>query len=253
MEGVIYMRQEKVLLSPEVIEEIRQKTKQKWRDCQRKDYCIYAIKAPEGYIFANKLEQPLSYKAIMKYNNNNPFISEERISRNKSLSEYVKTHGYYRTDGNRVVLCGTRGELWDVKPEKLASSYTLPDNSPITKLPEGWFVVKRASETRPASVAIQLPIKYHGIYQTSWATLHVNDTHSEGHGSGDILVAPKLPDGSPDYSNISPTNNEVFALTYNQSVGGWSRTGQITDIKNIKPLSLDYVKSAFVFFNKSNR
>ena len=140
--------------------------------------------------------------------------------------------------------------MWDVKPEKLASSYTLPDNSPITNLPDGWFVVKRASETRPTSVAIQLPMRYHGIYQTSWATLHVNDNHSTGHGAGDILVAPKLPDGSPDYNNISPTNNEVFALTYNQIVGGWNKTNMILDAKGIKLLSLDYVKSTFVFSEK---
>ena len=247
------MSQQRVELIPQTIEMIREMSHQKWRDCQRKDYFIYAIKAPAGYIFANKLEQPLSYKAICRVNNGNPIISIQKIERNPKLVEYVKQNGFYKTDGSRIVLCGTVGELWDVKPEKLVSSYTMPDGSPIEKLPDGWFVIKRASETRPNSVGIQLPIQFHGIYQTSWAMLHVNDINSGGHGSGDILVAPKMPDGSPDYSNISPTNNEVFALTYNQNVGGWNRTKNIIEVGNIKPLTIEYVKEHYVFEAMKNK
>lgn len=235
-----------VQLTPDVIEQIRQMTNQKWRDCQRKEYCIFAIAAPAGYVFANKLEQPLSYKAICKVTKGNPIISVERLNKNPQLVQYLKENGCYQTDGNRIVLCGTRGELWDVKPEKFVSSYTMPDGSPITKKPLNWCVVKRASETMPNAVAIQLPIKFHGVYQTSWAMLQVNDLHSEGHGTGDILVAPKTPNG-PDYSSISPTNNEVFALTYNQNIGGWNKTGMITPVEKIVPLTLEYVRGTLLF------
>ena len=207
--------QQQVLLTPQVIEQIREQTGQKWRDCQRKDYCIYACIVPAGYVFANRLEQPLSYNAIIKANKNNPFMKVDDATRINGLVDFLKVNGCYTTDGSRIVLCGTQGEFWDVKSEKLVSSYTLQDGRGIdlNGIRIGtWFVVRRASESRPSSVAIQLPVKFLGIYQTSWATLRVNDTNSSGHGSGDILVAPKLLNGMPDYAHISPTNNAVFAF-----------------------------------------
>ena len=205
------------------------------------DYCIHACKAPAGYVFANKLEQPLSYNAIMKSNGNNPFIQATKIDSITGLGDFLKKNGYYMTDGSRIVLCGTQGELWDVKPDKLIASYTMQDGSRINLTDKGsdWFVVRRAAEAVPSSLGIQLPKRFLGVYQTSWATLMVNDPNSKGHGEGDILVAPKLPNGQPDYANISPTNNAVFALTYNLNVGGWARSGCIVPVGSITTININ--------------
>lgn len=197
---------------------------------------------PAGYVFANKLEQPLSYNAIIKANKNNPFMKIEDAKCVNGLVDFLKANGCYTTDESKFVLCGTQGEFWDVKQEKLVFSDTLMNGKHIDlgDIPVGkWFVVKVAAEYRPSSVGIQLPIKFLGIYQTSCATLRVNDTNSSGHGSGDILVAPKLPNGMPDYTNINPINNAVFALTYNQNVGGWSRSKCILPESKINNISIN--------------
>lgn len=237
-----------VTLTPQVIEELRKQTGQEWKDCQRKEYAVYACKPPAGYLYANKLEQPDSYDAICEANGGNPIISEKEVSAHPGLFGFLKVNGFYQTDGNRVVLCGTQGELWDVKPEKLAQSYRMPDGKEIVNISEDWFTVSRAAEDTPSAVAIQLPVEYMGRYQTSWGSLlEVNHPNSTGHGKGDILVAPKLPDGTPDYENISPTNNAVFALTYHQNVGGWDNSDRIMPAGEIKSLAIDEVRERYCF------
>ena len=244
------MKQKVVELTPQNVEKIRMITNQNWRGCQRKKYSIFAFWPEAGFIFANKLEQPLSYKVIMKINNGNPIIAERKLAAIPKAYEFVMKNGCYRTDGSRVVLCGTRGELWDVKPEKLASSYTNENDSPITSIPRNkWFVVNRASERYAQAVGIQLPIQILGIFKTSWALLRVNDLNSTGHGKGDILVAPKLPNGTLDYAHISPTNNEVFLLTYNQNVGGWNHSGHLAKPELVESLALETVKRNFKFMH----
>ena len=242
------MNQKVVELTSQNIEKIRMMANQNWRDCQRKKYSIFAFRPEAGFIFANKLEQPLSYKVIMKINNGNPIIAERKLAAMPKEYEFVMKNGCYKTDGSRIVLCGTRGELWDVKPEKLVSSYTNKNGSPITSIPRyKWFVVNRASERCAQAVGIQLPIQILGIFKTSWALLRVNDLNSSGHGKGDILVAPKLPNGALDYENISPTNNEVFLLTYNQNVGGWNYSGCLEKPELVERLTLETVERNFKF------
>lgn len=241
------MNKQQVMLTPDVIEHIRMETKQEWRKCKRKQYNIFACKVPAGYIFANKLEQPESYNAI-KQTFHKDFVYTSEFNKVPQLVEFLKQHGFYQTDGTRIVLCGTKGELWDVKPEKLVQSYRLMNGMLIRDIKDNeWFEVSRAGEASATSVGIQLPNKYLGVYQASWATLTVNNPNSGGHGKGDILVAPLLPNGQPDYSNISPTNNEVFALTYDQNVGGWANSNLVTNPNRIKPIYIADIKKQYNF------
>lgn len=234
---------QQVILTPQVIEQIRMQTKQEWRKCKRKQYNIFACRVPEGYIFANCLEQPESYNMIRKVFGKD-FVHTSKFDDNTQLVDFLKAHGFYRSDGTRIVLKGTKGELWDVKPEKFVSSYCSTSGESISNMREGeWIEVSRAAESTASAVGIQLPASIVGIYQTSWTTLTVNNPNSLGHGKGDILVAPLLPNGQLDYARISPTNNEVFSMTYDQSFGSWGLSGLITSSSRIKKLTLTDVKT----------
>ena len=238
---------QQVVLTPQVIEQIRLQTKQEWRKCKRKQYNIFACKVPEGYVFANCLEQPESYQMIRK-NFGTDFVHISKISGNTQLVDFLKTHDFYKSDGTRIVLMWAGGALWDVSPEKFAASYCSISGKPISDMKEGeWVEVSRAAESTASAVGIQLPVDIIGIYQTSWATLTVNNPNSFGHGKGDILVAPLLPNGQPNYADISPTNNEVFSLIYDQSVGDWGLSGLITSSSRVKKLTLSDVKASAVF------
>ena len=71
----------------------------------------------------------------------------------------------------------------------------------------------------------------------------MNNRMSDGHGEGDILVVPKSANGQLDYANASPTNNAVFANTYNLSVGGWSQSRYVTgDAKALADVLTDAEK-----------
>lgn len=184
--------QQRVSLTPQVIEQIRQRTNQKWRDCQRKKYEIWVVKAPAGYIFGNKLEQPNVYKMLIsKSRERIPFMEKQSVQKLcegglPNLAEAMKSEGFYQTDGNMIVLMGTAGELWTVKPEKLAASYRMIGGSQIniSDIKEGkWFKVERAAESAPSAVGICIPSKYFGFYQTSWgAMVTMNNRMSDGHG-----------------------------------------------------------------------
>lgn len=207
-----------------VLMQIMQETKQKWRNCRRKQYSIYACRMPRDVVFANKLEQPYSYNAIRKILGKYIATTDE-CRKHPDLMQILARYGCYKTDGNCITLCGTAGELWTVKEEKLKSAYTSANGAPITEIPTGWFTVSRAAEAQAQAVGIYIPRKYEGVYQTSWgATLFVNDPNSEGHNMGDILVVP-MANGGINLADCSPTNNTVFARTYDLSVGGWGNLG----------------------------
>lgn len=205
----------------------------KVRDCQRKKYDVYGTIMPAGLIFANRLEQPKSYKLITQ-TFKRAIIRRDMLSDNQY--QQLKQLGIYETDEHMVTLCGTVGELWTVKPEKLVNSYTNPDGSRITNKPNKWTTYTRAGETAPQAKGIQLPNKFIGKLQTDWALLTINDPNSPGHGLGDILVIDKC-------NNISPTNNAVFANTYNLTIGGWAQSGQIQKITDNNKITLTDVEN----------
>ncbi len=209
----------------------------KWRDCQRKKYNVCAIVPPAGYVFANKLEQPEQFQYI-KNKFKTLVVKESQLSKEDKL--YLGNNCYV-TDGTRVVICGTRGECWTVKPDKFMASYTNTDGSPITKVPTKWTEFSRAQESAPSAKGIQIPVKHLGVYQASWGRLTLNDPRSTGHYRGDILVV------SMDWQSISPINNEVFAMTFNLNVGGWAQSGCITPVGKLRPFTIEDAKKHYKF------
>lgn len=225
-----------VLLTPDVIENIRQQTNQKWTKCQRKAYRVYAVRMPAGLIFANRLEQPESFAAIWKATHKR-IIAKSRVT--PELANFLKQHGYYETDGNRITLCGTQGELWTVKPEKFMQSYVTANKTPFQTPPLKWTAALRARETAPSAVAIQVPSRIIGVYQTSWGDRLTVNHPAIKHGKGDFLVAPFAPNGQIDYANISPINHFVFMHTMNLHVGGWANSNMLTGSGNYNCFTLE--------------
>lgn len=209
----------------------------KWRSCQRKQYNIYAILPPAGYVFANRLEQPKEFKYIQQRFGRYIVHQSELTPQDTS----VLGNNCYVTDGQRLVLCGTQGELWTVKPDKFLSSYVKPDGSRPEKVPVHWTMFSRMPETAPSAKGLQIPVNYLGIYDAGWGVLRMNDPESSGHYKGDILVV------SNDGQSVSAINNAVFANTFNQSIGGWVQSGCITPAEKIKPITLDFVTKTYVF------
>lgn len=211
-----------------------------WRDCQRKQYNVFACQPRKGIVFANKLEQPNSYKYLLdRFNKAMVDISQLNDNDKKALGSDC-----YITDGSAVVLCGTRGELWTVKPSKLISSYRNIDGSQITSIPNTtWTEIGRACEHRPSAKGIQIPIQYLARYDAGWGVLNMNSTQSNGHFKGDILVVSNS-------GEISVVNNEVFALTFNLNVGGWAKSGCIIPVDKLKKLKLEDVNSQIIIPSK---
>lgn len=230
------------LNDPNVLMQIMQETKQKWRNCKRKQYNIFACKMPKDIVFANKLEQPDSFNAMKKVLGK--YISTvDECRQHPDLMQILAKGGFYQTDGNCITLCGTAGELWTIKEEKLKSAYTNINGAAITKIPRGWFTVARAAEATAQAVGIYIPKKYIGVYQTGWgAVLYVNNPNSDGHNMGDILVAPMI-NGQPNLADCSPTNNTVFTRTYDLNVGGWGSLGIKAD--SSKPFTLEDCKRLY--------
>ena len=229
------MQNNVIMLTPQQIEEIRAKTQQKWQNCQRKAYQVYAVQMPAGLIFANRLEQPESFAAIYQ-NMHKHIVEKSKVP--QYLAQFLMKNGYYETDGNRITLCGTQGELWTVKPEKFVQSYTTSNKTRFTAPPKEWTVALRAQETEPSAVAIQVPVNIIGLYQTSWGDKLVVNHPASNHGTGDFLVAPVGPNGQLDYTNISPINHFVFQNTMNLSVGGWAKSNVFVTTANSEPMSL---------------
>lgn len=229
-----------------VIEQLMKETNQKWRTCLRKQYSVFACRMPKDLIFANKLEQPDSFNA-MKTILGKYIATIDECNKHPDLMHILNKYGFYQTDGNCITLCGTVGELWTVKEEKLKSVYRRPTGDVINFVPKGWFQITRASETTACAVGVYIPKQYVGKYQTSWGqVLWVNNPKSDGHNNGDILVAPLI-NGQPNLTDCSPTNNAVFAQTYDLAVGNWEELDIKT--KDINSFSLEECKKFYSFAN----
>lgn len=209
----------------------------KWRKCQRKQYNVFAIVPPAGYVFSNKLEQPDEYAHIKK--RFGKVIVHANLITDADL--HVLKKNCYITDGKTVVICGTRGELWTTSPANFIESYTKIDGTKITKVPTDWVEVSRAAESAPSGYGLQIPIHVLGNYTGKYGIRQMNNPNSSGHYKGDILVV------SNDYQKVSTINNEVFALTFNQNVGGWAQSGCIASPDSIKQLTLSDIKKYLTF------
>lgn len=211
---------------------------QKWRDCQRKQYNVYAILPPSGFVFANSLEQPEQHKYILQRFGGRHVVHESFLT---EQDRQFLGNNCYLTDGKKIVICGTRGEMWTVRPDKFVASYVETDGSRPEKVPTYWREYTRSPETAPSAKGCQIPVNYLGIFKADWGELKMNDPNSGGHYKGDILVV------SNDGQSVSTINNEVFATTFNQTIGGWAQSGCVTPAGSIKEVTLSWILNHCLF------
>lgn len=227
---------QQVVLTPQEAERIRVETKQLWRPCKRKAYKIAACKLPAGYVYANSLEQPDCYKEIMRVYKR-PIITKAEFDRMANRAMYTDKDFYVTSDA-KITLCGTQGEMWEVRLDRFAQSYRMSNGAPINvpTLPRcRWFVVARAGGRGAVEVGICIPKTIVAKVVLSWGVLYMNSPKSKGHYKGDILVYPANPDGSPNFNESPSTiNNCVFSLTMDQGTGGWGNSGLITPPEKAK-------------------
>lgn len=224
------MQQERIVLNTHIGHFLSDLT---WNDCQRKSYYVYAILPPAGFFFANKLYQPYSYNYLMQKHGN--IIVHKSLLDSTDL-EFLKQYGYYETDGKQIVICGTRGELELIAAGTFIQQYLQADGLSITKVPTAWTQFSHPTDFSAHATGAVVPIKYLAVYQGEGPEIHMNDPAALGHYKGDLLLLDKKT------QMLSIINNEVFAATYNQTVGGWSQNKLITPQSNIKSITLKDVK-----------
>ena len=124
-------------------------------------------------------------------------------------------------DGITVILKGTVGEMWTSKLEKVMSTYTRPDGSPLK---EEDFSVKdvyidiTSIPSSNSNYALFVPNDTSVTVLTSWGDeLHTNQKNAP-HGKGDYLVCAIDENGQPDLKDVWILNGEIFPNTYDTSI-----------------------------------
>lgn len=174
--------------------------------------------------FAKHMQNPDNWKLTQKVSYE--IWAHEAVPGTK-LYNHLEDADYETSEKKSIVLSGTRGEQWPVTSDKLTSVYTNPDGSGIdiaaarqSKDNDGWMKVKTKADGKPTVYAIQLPagIRDYPI-DTSWGeTLYANSQKSEGHGTGDYILAEIGADGKPNFGDMRVVNHDVFCDTYDVSM-----------------------------------
>ena len=186
-----------------------------YKKCAKKSYEVSACIPAQGTLIINKLEQAALYKKL----GNKSYFTAEQVAKNNLMNKYaneIKSGAMYLADGKTICLCGTVGELWLTKVEKVVNTYTFAEGQPVSPelLEKGW----RKLKTKPTfggatNFACFVPTSQKGQIKTSWAVLNYNDPLTK-HGKGDFIVCAALPNGKPNLADKWVVNGEVFATTY---------------------------------------
>lgn len=131
---------------------------------------------------------------------------------------------YTTSDDKPIVLCGTVGELWTVSFDKLASTYTFADGTPITdndlgyRLPqsdEAWVEIRPIQDfNAPTIFAYQTDPGEQVQVQTSWGEVLTANRPGIPHGNGDWIVFANDGYGNPNENDSWIVNGAVFETTY---------------------------------------
>lgn len=255
--------QQQFEINEQNIKKLMELTGQEFRQCQRKAYDVAACRVNEDIYFANRLTHPISYQAIVKATHGKPLIARAEAEKDAALMAVLHENGCdtYKGGDYNALMCGTYGELSILHSSDLQKNYIFGDDIIIDteNLYPRWNLLHRKGESKPTAVGIQLPVQYLGVYQTYKGTKYANNPTERGHGSGDILVIPtrevkyKNYRGTRtetvyDYNDIEVVNNAVFARTYNQNIGGWGKSGLITEESKMAMPSIEQLNNCI---NKS--
>ena len=225
-----------------------------YKNCAKKQYEIYVCMPPKNTIVINKLEQA----DVVKQLGNKTYFTRDDIDKIQktnppllSLLQSLVSQGraYAVTDATPFVLCGTVGEMWTIKPDKLASTYMFLQNGQPLQINQqtlnqrmkndvlDWTVVRTSPQaTAGQNMACFVPSSQKGQIQTSWGSVLNLNGAGVSHGKGDFVVCEKLPNGQPNLSNRWVVNGEIFATTYNNQ--GWVQCLGTSAVKSINISSL---------------
>ena len=169
-------------------EEYLDTTSEKWFKTGKKKYTIQAMMVSKETSFHNDLE----------------------------VTDYT-----VNDDGVTVILKGTVGEMWTSKLEKVMSTYTKPDGSPLTEedfAKKDVYIDITTIPSANTNYAMFVPNDTSVTVLTSWGDeLHTNLKNAP-HGKGDYLVCAIDENGEPDLSDVWVLNGEVFPNTYDTSL-----------------------------------
>ena len=206
-----------------------------YKPCQKKQYEIHVCMPPKGTIVFNKLEQADSIKLM----GGKTFFTVEELERLKvqnpqkfaTIQQLVGSgRGYLVSDGTPFVLAGTIGEMWCVKPDKLASGYTFLSNGQPVRIDDrtlqqrckgdcmDWQVI-RSVPSNSKAWACFVPLAQKGQVMTSCGVVLNYNGVGASHGKGDFIIASDA-GGQPDITNVYVVNGPVFATTYKNQ--GWT-------------------------------
>lgn len=194
---------------------------------------------PKNTIVINKLEQA----DVVRQLGGRTYFTVDDIKRLQAqnpamiitLQQLVgQGRAYAVTDATPFVLCGTVGEMWTIKPDKLASTYMFLQNGQPLQINQqtlnqrmkngvlDWTVIRTSPQaTAGQNMACFVPTAQKGQIQTAWGSvLNLNGT-GISHGKGDFIVCAKLPNGQPNLADRWVVNGEIFATTYNNQ--GWTQ------------------------------
>ncbi len=120
-------------------------------------------------------------------------------------------------DGESVLLRGTLGEEWVTNVNKVISTYTKEDGSPLTVEDftnnKGTFIKIKTIAEPDTNFALFVPKDTVLRVEIAWGDILYTNASETDHGDGDYLVCNNV-NGQPDISDVWVVNGAVFKTTY---------------------------------------
>ena len=228
-----------IVLTPDMIENIRQQTGQEWRECYGKQHTEYVCRIPQGYVFADMYDYPASFNLLV-HTYGSPIVPSGLVYYT-DIAKQLTGYGAETTHKEGYIVCGVSGELHFHTAEELKALGYEFENDKI-----GVWVEATVTPPDERKVGIIIPKDYECLVPYAGSQLKtINSKNRTNHGVGDILMADVLPNGQPNLSKVTPVNNTTFALTYNQTRGGWSHTGYISHASDKDIISLTSIRMKY--------
>lgn len=142
----------------------------------------------------------------------------------EQVENYLEGSEYTTSDDKPIILCGTVDEMWTVTIDKLISTYTFADGTPITyddfgyRIPQSddeWVEIRPIQDyNAPAIFAYQTEPGEQVEIETSWGEVLTTNLPGVPHGDGDWVVFADDGYGNPNENDSWVVNGAVFETTY---------------------------------------
>jgi hypothetical protein len=121
-------------------------------------------------------------------------------------------------NGSDVVMKGTIGEFWRTPLEKVITTYTKEDGTPLhlSDFISDEYIPMLAKESE-GYFACFVPQEYLFEIQTAWGDVLIGNRPEVPHGEGDYILCRAGSDNTPDFSDVWIVNGAVFPSTYDMN------------------------------------